>query len=246
MDESGGQINYRTMIKVFSILLPENISDVFLNRMYRLLGEEELKRIQAKKFRVDRIRSLLGRMLLIRYLNKEIFTVQLPLTLLYSNYNKPILAGSSRDFSISHSGNWVVLAVSECGLIGIDIEEHIQMDFLSLSQLCYSLDEIRYLKSIPSKEGQKKAFFNVWTMKEAYLKAIGKGLTSEITQISCVDEKDGLYFPKKVYQSWGWQEIEIATEYSLNLCSDIHNFQTRDFSLEKITLDDLFSTIPYA
>lgn len=75
--------------------------------------------------------------------------------------------------SISHSGGWIGVAVSRNGRIGIDIElPKLRTDWLALAERYFPTIEYEWLKVLAEDEG-KRAFYELWTYKEAYLKAQG-------------------------------------------------------------------------
>ncbi len=78
-------------------------------------------------------------------------------------------------FSISHSGNKVAVAFSDRE-VGCDIEMIGDID-MTIAQLFFSRSEYEALLSIGDELERRHAFFRCWTLKESYLKAIGKGLT---------------------------------------------------------------------
>ncbi len=77
-------------------------------------------------------------------------------------------------FSISHSGNKVAVAFSDSE-VGCDIEMIGDAD-LTLAQMFFSRSEYETLLSMGEELERRKAFFRCWTLKESYMKAIGKGL----------------------------------------------------------------------
>jgi len=95
----------------------------------------------------------------------------------YGQYGQPIVDSPScpYTFSTSYSGkNWV-LAISHENLVGVDIEQIKETPGLILiAQRLFHTDELNLIHSLPPIE-QIQAFFNLWTLKEAYLKAVGKG-----------------------------------------------------------------------
>lgn len=98
---------------------------------------------------------------------------------LYSKHGKPSLAGGGRDirFSISHSGDYALVAVALGREIGVDIEkirEDIETD--KLAERFFSESERGAIRALRA-EHRVLAFFRCWTCKEAFLKAQGVGLS---------------------------------------------------------------------
>jgi 4'-phosphopantetheinyl transferase len=91
---------------------------------------------------------------------------------------KPSLVGLGSPplfFNLSHSHNHAAVAVSPFFEVGIDIE-HIRPIGFEVAEHFFSAGEVAALKALPARR-RAKAVFNVWTRKEAYLKALGLGLS---------------------------------------------------------------------
>jgi len=93
-------------------------------------------------------------------------------------HGKPQLAGVSRGvrFSLSHSGECALLAISVGREVGVDVEEHRPVDFLSLARSAFSPHERAALEELPMNE-HADAFYRCWTRKESFIKARGDGLS---------------------------------------------------------------------
>jgi 4'-phosphopantetheinyl transferase len=93
---------------------------------------------------------------------------------------KPAMAGaaaaSGLQFNLSHSGGFGLVGWSWRREIGVDVEVWRSMrDEEALVRRYFSRHEIAAWEAVPSGERQE-AFFNLWTRKEAYVKALGRGL----------------------------------------------------------------------
>ena len=92
----------------------------------------------------------------------------------HNPYGRPYLAKVRHfKFSVSHSGDYVVIAVSR-RTVGVDIERIGRCDH-TLAERFFSPAEGRFLRSLPDSE-LERAFTMIWTLKESYTKAEGKGL----------------------------------------------------------------------
>lgn len=95
---------------------------------------------------------------------------------------RPYYPDSGFDFSLSHSGNYAVCAYTEAGRVGVDIE-YIDAGKASLrfAKRFFSRDEHDYLSKFdPNGKDLAAEFFKIWTAKEAFLKALGYGLTGAV------------------------------------------------------------------
>jgi 4'-phosphopantetheinyl transferase len=90
---------------------------------------------------------------------------------------KPFIANAPIAFNVSHSGSHALVAISRCGEIGVDIEAHRPLpDRDALARQCFSPREVRCLQSLPDGT-RTEAFFTCWSRKEAFVKAVGDGLS---------------------------------------------------------------------
>lgn len=93
-----------------------------------------------------------------------------------NEFGKPFVKDLPAHFSISHSGDTVVCAVSDKE-IGIDIEK-IKPYNIKVAEKFATETELEYIRS------SEKGFFEIWTSKEAYFKCIGTGLNADIKKVS--------------------------------------------------------------
>ena len=155
--------------------------DTLLDRFRRTLAAEELDR--AGRFRFERLQKhfVAGRGFLRHVLARYVSATAEELKFTYNSYGKPSLAGEeSLQFNMSHSHEVGLVAVTRDAAVGVDVE-HIRADFASdeIARRFFSRLEVETFNALP-KEEQVAAFFRCWTRKEAYIKAIGKGLSQPL------------------------------------------------------------------
>lgn len=95
-----------------------------------------------------------------------------------NEHGKPFIQGHEEfKYNISHSGNMVMLAYSKQE-VGADIEELRNKD-IKVAKRCFNKSEYDYVlgKGQDDNDAVTERFFRVWTMKEAYLKYSGKGIS---------------------------------------------------------------------
>ncbi|MEH6551785.1 MAG: 4'-phosphopantetheinyl transferase superfamily protein [Pseudomonadales bacterium] len=101
-------------------------------------------------------------------------------------FGKPAIVGSAPElfFNLSHTSRYVVCAVSTLPGIGIDIENSArQVQVLQLAKRFFSAQEYRDLSNLPEEE-QRERFFDLWTLKESYIKARGEGISLGLDKFS--------------------------------------------------------------
>ncbi|MCI4664762.1 MAG: 4'-phosphopantetheinyl transferase superfamily protein [Neomegalonema sp.] len=146
-----------------------------------LLSPEENER--ARRFRTEalqaqyilcrsRVRRVLGRYLGVR-------AEDVPLRV--GANGKPELKGAELSFNLSHSADLAALAVARAGgvRVGVDIEA-IRPVRENVSELAFSPAERQELGAATTPAAQLRLFFAGWTRKEAFVKALGAGLTADL------------------------------------------------------------------
>jgi len=146
-----------------------------LAALEELLSPAELGRANRFRFAKDRQAHIAAhgalRQILSTYLNSS------PSDICFGEgaNGKPAVRGLQ--FNLSHSADLALVAVTPQRELGVDVE---QVDprraDTSIAKRFFSPYEIGVLESVP-KEQQTEAFLNCWTRKEAYLKAMGLGLS---------------------------------------------------------------------
>ena len=177
------------MIKLYRYAISE-LSDA----AYTALAEKHAKELGGRLARMrdenDRKRTLAGRMLLERAA-VELCGAHDP-TILRTEAGKPYFAELPIRFSLSHSGDRVILAVSDRE-IGADIERILPRS-LAAAKRFFTKEEQAYLQEA---EDACARFYEIWTKKEAYGKWLGGGmadaLSADTTALSFYTENDGEY-----------------------------------------------------
>ena len=148
-----------------------------------VLSPDEGERAARFHFERDRQRFVVTRartrMILGAYLQSD----PRELRFKYSAREKPSLADVSADirFNVSHSGDQAVVAVASGREIGVDIEQiRSNVECEQLAERFFSLSERKVIRELP-EEKKLRAFFRLWTCKEAFLKAHGTGLSRPLS-----------------------------------------------------------------
>jgi 4'-phosphopantetheinyl transferase len=103
-------------------------------------------------------------------------------------YGRPALQAPSLafpiDFNISHTRGALVMAFTARGAVGVDVEyTQRQCRALAVAQRYFSASEVADLRGLPAEQ-QRARFFDLWTLKEAYIKACGMGLAIPLGSFS--------------------------------------------------------------
>lgn len=148
------------------------------------LSNDELARAECFHSALGRARYISGRAALRRVLAEQLGCSPAAIRLSHGRAGKPILEGGRGhlDFNIAHSGGEAVIALANNAAVGVDIELLRPIaDVESLARLVFSDVELRELELAPDPA---LAFLKGWTRKEAYVKALGLGLTAPLRDIT--------------------------------------------------------------
>lgn len=151
-----------------SVLSDENL----FAAAYAQASEERKQKTDRYRFCKDQCLSL-GAELLLRKALGELGVSALVFS--YGKEGKPYLAGKSGlYFSLSHSGDHVLCAVSDHE-IGADIETVRDMD-LHVAERFFCRSEYEHIAAQESENAKQTLFYRYWTLKESFVKATGRGL----------------------------------------------------------------------
>jgi 4'-phosphopantetheinyl transferase len=178
-----------------------------------ILSTEEKAKFERIVFLEDKIRFLLTRVLIRNVLS--FYEKQIPpkgWVFKKNIYGKPYIANQSSKlkFNISHSNKTVVVGVSERNELGVDVEElDRKIDFNSMSKKVFSTSEYCHFIS-SKKEDQPEIFYRFWTLKEAYAKALGKGVSIPFKDLSFFP----ISKPQNMYLMSDSSEKELVSSFS--------------------------------
>ncbi len=158
-----------------------------MQSLVNTLSVDEKKRADRFRFEHDRRRFIAGRgvlrLLLAQYLSVEPDRIRF----YYHPYGKPFIAECLNEkgvhFNLSHSEGYALFGFTCRRKIGVDIE-YIQVisEMEEIANRFFSFQEKRVLKGLPDQE-KNAVFYNFWTRKEAFAKAVGTGLGQAFDQI---------------------------------------------------------------
>ncbi len=147
-----------------------------------LLSTDEQNRAARFAFERDRHRFILShgllRVILARYVAEEPGHIQFET----GPHGKPAVRSRSDtaqpiEFSLSHSGEYAIVAVATGRAVGVDVEVcRPDVDSLKLAQRFFAPGEAHQIAQAQG-DGQQRMFYRYWTAKEAYLKGRGVGLS---------------------------------------------------------------------
>jgi 4'-phosphopantetheinyl transferase len=184
-----------------------------------MLSESEQARARAFYFLRDRQTYTITRAALKHLLGYYHGVLPNRIAFTYAEHGKPSLPDSEIEFSVSHSGGRAVIAIAFGARVGVDIETfNREAQYLELSKRFFASAEHQKLLTL-SGEALKTGFFKCWTQKEAFVKAIGEGLSFPLSQFEVSvlpDEPVGIKILKgstMPSKRWAMHEITSVPGY---------------------------------
>ena len=167
-----------------------------------LLRPERREKMMGYRFMDDRLRCLAGGLLLEQAAEGR--------EIRFTENGMPFLPEGPY-VSLSHSGNFACLAVSASAPLGIDIEQQRDKDLARLGKTAFHPLEYDFFMQEPDAV----RFYDLWTLKESYVKMIGSGFSIEPSSFCVLPEKmllpqEGMPFMRN---------FDCIDGYSLALCA---------------------------
>jgi 4'-phosphopantetheinyl transferase len=126
------------------------------------------------------------------------------------------VSGHPLHVSLSHSEDWMLLAASRMHRLGVDIERiDPDADVVRLARRFFTTDEAAALNVLPEDE-TRRAFFRIWTRKEAVLKGLGGGVPSRLRAVP-VDAGEGRQIVRIGVGDWTLHDLAAPADYAAAL-----------------------------
>ncbi len=168
-------------------------------RLLSLLSPAERERWEAFRFSRDRLLYLTAHGMLRCVLSRYGGLSPRQWRFVTNRYGRPeIVAAQNRRslrFNLSHTAGLAVCLVNRVFDAGVDVERNDRLDDpLSIADRYFSPLEVRDLRRRPREEHRER-FFTLWTLKEAYIKARGMGLSIPLHHFSFeIGDRIGISF----------------------------------------------------
>lgn len=192
--------------------------DPLYEKMLENLPEERKRKAEGFLHGKDRLLSAAAGLMVIKIFGKDAFE-----KILYNEHGKPFFE-QGKKFSISHSGRFSVIAVSE-EEIGIDIEAR-EIINPAVAKRCFTEEEQDFAKM------STQNFLRIWTAKEAVLKLLGTGFSYSPSNFSvlpldekhCIEEKNIRFYCDEI------DDFPLTAAF----CGKDDDFEIREFLPEDL------------
>lgn len=167
-------------------LVSAGVDEPLLRRLTALLSPDERERAASFRFDSDRHMSIVARAALRVLLGRWLGRAPESLRFTKGTEGKPALEGI--EFNVSHSSGRVAIAISH-EEVGVDVEGPREVrDRLGIAERFFAPSEAAIVRATPER------FLDYWTAKEAVIKAVGGGLSIDLTSFE-VDPVAGAWTP---------------------------------------------------
>jgi 4'-phosphopantetheinyl transferase len=211
------------LARFHTALTPERFSAYLL-----LLDREERNRLQRFHREKDRHLFAASRAFLRQTLSHYVKIPPDQLRFVVNRHGKPSLDRHSKDavihFNLAHASDLVVVAVSRGGEVGVDVERlDRDVNPQEIGDRFFSPEESADLRATPAA-GRLLKFFQYWTLKEAFLKARGQGLSAALDRFTIHFVPDGRASLSTVseqeenFAAWTLFHFEPSPEHVVAAC----------------------------
>jgi len=217
------------MTKIFAYKISDKLTETKFRELMSFLSDTEKDRVNNFKKRPDAEVILLSRYLLRQNISFYTGIDPREINFTVNSSGRPVLKYPQVPnlfFNMSHSGDWIVGALSFDKQIGIDIEKIRPID-ITIAEDYFSAQELKYMNS--RKDSCLDNFFKIWTLKESYIKAIGKGLYYPLKNFYFeFGPKNEINIkPKKEVGDWNFKFYNIDPCYKFAVCQDRDKFSDK-------------------
>ncbi|UAC49646.1 4'-phosphopantetheinyl transferase superfamily protein [Bacillus aquiflavi] len=197
----------------------------FFNKMINFIDGNKKNRIIKMVHEDDKNRLLLAEALLRLIVCRKLDLRNDQIRLKQTKFGKPYLdLDSELHFNISHSGDWVVCAIDRQS-VGVDVQEIIDIEYKEIAQNYFTEEEYLFIMN-ESLTNQLKKFYWIWTLKESYIKADGKGLSIPLKSFSfhISNPNDIKMLTSNRLKECYFKLFNIAPNYVMSACNLNNHF----------------------
>src|ERR1041384_4615882 len=216
--------------------------DSTVEKLTEVLAIDEVTRANRFHFEADRRHFIVARACLRKLLGDYLGIGATAIHFNYSEHGKPSLEKSINaqqlSFNLAHSGSLALYAFTLKRRIGVDLEQ-IRPEFTvdEIARRYFSASEIDRLSQLPPAL-RHQAFFNCWTRKEAFIKAMGIGLSLPLDQFDVTLAPNE---PATLVQTrwndeessrWSLTALDAGRDYVAAVAVEGHDLELRTWHLE--------------
>lgn len=151
--------------------------EAYINRLSEIMPYIDKLKIQYRENSKEAIHSIVGEAMVRTIIARKSGILPREISFSKTYYGKPYIEGSTIQFNVSHSGEYIICGIST-EPVGIDIEEMRDHDIACIAERFFSKSELEFLTE--EKSLFLERFYELWVLRESYLKWMGVGLTKAL------------------------------------------------------------------
>ncbi len=228
------------MVELFALRMTEPFSEEIFRTLLTFVDTSKQERVKRFRHWEDAHRTLLADLLVRSILLEKTGQCNEVLTFICNEFGKPSLKGSSTfHFNVSHSGEWIAAGVDDHP-VGVDVEEIRPIDF-DVAKRFFSPEEYQTLMG-QSESEQLAYFYSIWTLKESFIKALGRGLSHPLAEFTIRAEKAKeihLVLDQQIVPELYFKSYDLDPHYRMAVCSQSTHFAE---SIAMKTMNEIYHT----
>ena len=205
-------------IQIYTLSI-KNMDEAIIEKWLAFVTPSQRERLFRYRFRADFLRSLAGEAMARIIAGERAGVEPEKLVIARPTGEKPFFSDYPEIcFNVSHSGDWVVCAISDCA-VGIDVEVVKKKGVnASLVRKVLTDKERAYMQMFSGAEAAA-VFYQFWTMKEAYCKCVGGGLRIGPDRVEVDFSRRRIYLADEG-REWGgmMKTIDFKEGYVMSVC----------------------------
>lgn len=211
---------------LYGIEMPKNMIIPEYDWLLTTLEADEQLRIKRFVHYEDACRTLLSKILIRTTLCRRLGVPNAALCFEKTQYGKPLLKHCENiHFNSSHSGAWIVCAIASTP-VGADVECVKPID-LAMAESVFTVEEYAALLSKPDNE-RLHFFYSLWTLKESYVKADGRGLLLPLDSFNIqIHDSAIIIHDRNAPAPYYAKQYLIDPAYQMSVCSPANVFPNR-------------------
>lgn len=227
-------------MNLYAININEAIDEELVQLLLTKIDSKKRRRLEKFVFRKDLLRSLYADLILRKKIIEDFDIRNDEIIFTNNKFGKPRCVNlPDFHYNLSHSGDWVICAIDKSP-VGIDIEKISTVD-LNISKSFFSNKEH---EDLMLSNDPFDYFFTLWSLKESYIKFIGKGLSHPLDSFTMhlKENRIKIESEERILNEIFFKQYNIEEGYKLAACGEKDNFPKNPIFL---SLGDLLSTFKY-
>ena len=227
--------------------VPASIDSDVLAQLESVLGEEEVRRYRSFQFAEDRQLYLAAHAFLRTCLSRYAKVAPEDWRFECSEFGRPEIAADQPHaggirFNLSHTRGLVACVITQDRKVGIDVERLGRgVNQRLIASRYFTSQESEDIFSCPDEQRSDR-FFEYWTLKEAFVKARGGGLTIPLDEFSFDQSADGSWCVNirnilDTSEAWQFFCLRRTIDHVLSVAVHVPDHRTHDLDVNRMPLD---------